>query len=291
MSFSTAVRLSVLLALVALPADAFAAGPVRTSSVTGRLVAPAGRTSTLSLQCPPTAVALNAAITRSGGGVVVRRSIPGSGSGDWSFRVAAAGSGSRSVTAVLRCVRLQLPQGFTGARLSVRTRGQGTESIAPGATTTATVGCGRAWTATGYALSGGSRGDVRAAAVAPSPHGWRFTLENTGSTAARAIVNARCVQSRVTARRPGGGNAELAFGVSRPAHSNTVGPGSATFRHSCGGRFSLATGSSVDPASPIALGVSSPAGPAGGRWTFRTAGAGDRVRSFLVCMSRASRFR
>jgi hypothetical protein len=82
----------------------------------------------------------------------------------------------------------------------------------------------------------------------------------------------------------------MTVGVTRPTRSNTLGPGSSTFRHSCGRRFSLATGSIVDPAASIDLAVSSPAGPAGGRWTFRNASGGDRVRSFLVCLSRASRF-
>jgi hypothetical protein len=290
MRLTTAVRLSVLLAVLALPADALAAAALRTSSVTGRLVVPDGPPRTISLHCPPGAVALNAAVTRQGGGVVVQRSRPGRGSGGWSFRVAAGGAGSRSVSAVLRCVSLRLPEGFTRAQLNITTRGKGGIELAPGATAGATVGCGRRWTATGYALSGGS-GDVRLAEVVPSAHGWRFTLENTGSTTARAAVSARCVSSKVTATRRGGGTAELAFGVSRQARSNTLGPNITTFTHSCGGKFSLATGSSVDPAAQIELAVSSPAGPAGGRWRFRKASGGDQVRSFLVCLSRASRFR
>jgi hypothetical protein len=290
MPFSTAVRLSLVLALLAVPADALGADTIRTSSVTGRLVVPSGSPSTIGLACPPGAVALNGAITRRGGGVVVQRSIPGKRGGNWAFRVAAGGSGSRSVSAVLRCISLRLPDGLTRARLNVQTQRRTGIVLAPGATATARAGCGSRWIATGYALSGGRRGDVRLAEVVPGAHGWRFTLENTGPSAARVAVAARCLRSKVTATGPGARSAELRFGVTRPAHSNTLGPNVTTFTHSCGGNFSLATGSSVDPAAQIELAASSPAGPAGGRWRFRKASGGDQVRSFLVCLSRASRF-
>ena len=84
----------------------------------------------------------------------------------------------------------------------------------------------------------------------------------------------------------------LSFGVARRAATNTVGPGAArTFSRSCGGGFSLATGTSVDPADSIELALSSPLGRSGGHWTFANASAGDQVQSVLVCLSRASRFR
>jgi hypothetical protein len=288
MRFTTAVRLSILIALFAVPADALGASVVRPSSVTGRTVVPDGRSSTMRLHCPPGAVALNAAVTRQGRGVVVQRSVPGTGSGDWGFRVAPGGAGSRSVSAVLRCVSLRLPDGLTRARLAITTRNRSGMVLAPGGTATLRLGCGRAWTATGYALRGGE--GIRPATVEPDAHGWRFTLENTGSTTARAGVSARCLRTKVAATGPGT-SAEMTFGVTRPARSNTLGRGSTTFTHSCGERFSLATGSIVDPAATVDLAASSPAGPAGGRWTFRNASGGDRVRSFLVCLSRASRFR
>jgi hypothetical protein len=287
MPIRTALGLSILIALLSFPADALAAGTVRTSSVTGRLVV-AARPTTMSLHCPAGAVALNAAVTRQGRGVVVQRSVPGKDSGGWSFRVAPGGAGSRSVSAVLRCVSLRLPNGLTNARLNITTRSKGGMVLAPGATTTATLDCGRAWTATGYALRGAG---IRLADVVPGAHGWRFTLENIGSSTARAAVSARCLRSNVTATTSSGGTSAMSFAVSRPAQSNTLGPNAVTFRHSCGGRFSLATGSSVDPAASIELAVSSPAGPADGRWTFRHASGGDRVRSYLVCLSGATRFR
>jgi len=39
------------------------------------------------------------------------------------------------------------------------------------------------------------------------------------------------------------------------------------------------------------LAGSAPAGPRAGRWTFRSASAGDRVETSLVCLSRRGRFR
>ena len=221
MHFRFAVRLSIFLAVLAVPADALGASAVRTFSVSARLVAPTGHPSTLSLACPPGAVALNAAVTRQGSGVIVRRSLPGMGSGDWAFRVAAEGSGSRAVSAVLRCVALRLPQGFTSAHLNVSSRNSSNHVLAPGETTSARVGCGRAWTATGYALEGGRRGAIRLAQAIPGPHGWLFTLENTGSGTARGGVAVRCIRSAATARRPDGATRELRFGVSRPSFAST----------------------------------------------------------------------
>jgi hypothetical protein len=155
------------------------------------------------------------------------------------------------------------------------------------------VGCGPAWTATGYGLAAGSNGDVKLAAVVPTAHGWRFKLENTGSGDVHAAVFARCVQSRVPGRRRDGGSASLRFRSSRPAQGNILlGDGTRSLSHECGkGRFSVATGSSVDPADSIELGLSTPVGARGGRWTFANASTGDTVATHLVCLGRGSRFR
>src|SRR5215212_1484063 len=247
MHFRRSACLFVLLAALAVPADALGADAVRTFSVSGRLVAASGHPSTLSLHCPESAVALNGAVTRKGSGVVVRRSSPGKESGNWAFRVAAAGSGSRSVSAVLRCVALRLPSGFSSARLNVTSRSRSIVDLAPGEARSTVLGCGRSWTATGYGLNAGADGEVRLADVIPDAHGWRFTLENTGESTQRAGVSVRCVHSGVTARGPNGRTATLRFGVTRPSRTNRLGPGRTTFTHSCGTRrFSLATGSSVD---------------------------------------------
>jgi hypothetical protein len=288
-----AVRLSLFLAVLAVPADALGAPAVRTFSVSGRLVAPTGHPSTLSLACPPGAVALNAAVTRQGGGVTVRRSIPGKGSGDWAFRVAAQGSGSRAVSGVLRCVALRLPEGFTSAHLGLSSRNSSNLVLSPGETTTTRLGCGRAWTATGYALEAGRLGAVRLAKAIPGPHGWIFTLENTGSAAARGGVAVRCLRSTATARRPDGATREIAFRVSRPSLATVfdAGPSRRTSTATCGrSRFSLSAGISVDPADQVEVLGASPAGPGGARWVFGGVREGDGYVRYTVCLSTATRF-
>ncbi|HEX6651354.1 MAG TPA: hypothetical protein VF072_01320 [Thermoleophilaceae bacterium] len=291
MSLSTAVRLAVLLAVLAIPAEALGASTVRTSSVSGRLVVPGGGPRTLGLHCPSDAVALNGAITSKGRGVVVRSSMPGRGSGDWAFRVAVSGAGSRTVSAVLRCVALRLPEEFTQARLNVKTQRRNDVVIAPGATATTEVACGRRWTATGYGLRGGARGDVRFAEVVPSAHSWRFTLENTGPSTVRPTVTGRCLRSKVTARGPGS-SGELRFRTRRRSFSTVLPPGPGQIdATACGaGLFSVGAGGSLDAASTKELVIASPVRQRGGRWRF-TGGSGDPFKGYMVCLSRASRFR
>jgi len=292
MLFKTAVCLSLALVLLAVPAEALGASTVRTSSVTGKLVIASGSPSTIRLQCPPSAVALNGAVTRRGAGVAILGSRPGSDAGSWTFRAAASGSGSRSVSAVLRCVRLQLPEGLSDVRLHVRTRNRPGMVIAPGGTATARLGCGRAWTATGYALTGG--GDaVRLPQALPEAHGWWFTLENTGTTTARVRLSTRCIRTSVTARRAGGGTAELRFGVTRRSFERAfqAGPSGRASTGSCGGsRFSVAAGIQLDPADPFEPITASPSGQGGARWTFRNVSAGDGFRAYMVCLGRGSTF-
>jgi hypothetical protein len=292
MRFTTAVRLSILLALLAVPADALGANTIRTSSVTGNLVVPSGSPSTIRLHCPPTAVALNGAVTRRDAGVAILGSSPGRDAHSWTFRAAASGSGSRSVSAVLRCVRLEVPVGLSGVRLDVRTRISPSIAIAPGDTATERLGCGRAWTATGYALSGG--GDaVRLAGAVPGAHDWRFTLENTGSDTARVHVSARCIRTSIAARRARGRAAELRLRVTRRSFERAyqAGPARRASTGSCGGnRFSVAAGIQLDPADPFELITASPAGPGGARWTFQQVSPGDGFRAYMVCLARGSAF-
>ena len=278
--------------MAVLPASAQAAGAVRPSSVSAHTVVPAGGTRTVTLTCPRLAVALNAAVTRRGAGVTVQRSRPGWHAGDWRFRlVAARGAGARGATMVLRCVRLQLADGLSGARLVVNTAHQRVSVPARG-TAPAEVRCLPGWVGTGYALAGGRRGLIRLATVEPTAHGWTFLLENTGASRANATVHGRCLKRVVTARGDGG-TVRLRFGVARRASRNAVGPGDArTVVHRCRqSEFSLATGSIVDALDSIELAGSGPAGPRAGRWTFRNASAGDRVDTQLVCLSRRGGFR
>lgn len=277
-----------VVALLGTPAAADAQSVVRPSSVTARTTVPAGGSATLALTCPSPGVALNAAITRRGSAVTVRRSVPGAGASDWSFRLRAQrGGGSRRVAAVLRCVRLAAVRGISGARLFVSTRTARNTAVPAGETMTFRLGCGRAWLGTGWAFSPGTRTDVRVAAVVPTAHGWRFRVENTGTRPARPVVSARCLRRVVSSD----GGERLAFRVNRRTFSDTVGPGVARFSHRCGpGQFSVATGSAVDASAPIVLTGSYPSAARGGSWSYTRAGADEQVASFLVCLARGSRF-
>jgi hypothetical protein len=231
-------------------------------------------------------------VSRRGGGVVVRRSTPGRDVGAWTFRVAAGGSGSRAVSAIARCVGVRVPSGFAGARLKALTRHRLGIALGAGQTASTRLGCGRAWSATGYGFDAGASGDVRLRAAVPNAHGWRFTFENTGSSTAHVGVSARCIANTVVARGSGGGTSELRFRFARRTRGNVLLPGAGAFTDACGGnRFSLATGFRIDPAASVELALASPTGRRGGRWAYRGAGATDTMQSFLVCLSRTSSFR
>ena len=286
MPLRIAVSISVVAALLAVPAGAHAANVVRPTSVSGTDTLTAG-THTLHLQCPAPSVALNAAVIRKSPGVTLRRSIPGSAAGNWRFRVEVANGGSR-VRSVLRCVRLDVPAGMSGVRLGVKTTSEPGVGIPGDGATEVALRCGPAWVATGYALDAGGSGNVRLASVVPVAHGWNFVLENVGPADASAGVSARCLRRTVSTA----GSAELRFDITRPSRGNILGTNSTpTLSHSCGaGRFSLATGSIVDPRDPIVFAAGGPIRSQGGRWTFRNASGGDRVRTFLVCLSRSTGF-
>jgi|SRR5688572_72981 len=295
MRFRLAASLSALAALAALaavPAGAQAANVIRTTSVSASAVVPPGGASTGGLECPAPWVALSGAVTSKGTGITVRRSSPGNKAGDWRFRFAADSSERRTVRTVLRCVRLELPSGVSGARLNLQTRRRLTVVVPPGATASVAVRCGGSrWVATGYGYGfADRRGTVRLASVVPSARGWDFVLENTGPAAALADVSTRCLERTVTADS-GGGSTELSFRVSRPSQENVLAGRRPRFSHSCGAnQFSLATGSVVDPLGSIELDASGPQRSARGRWMFRQASGGERVRTFLVCLARGSGF-
>lgn len=290
MPFRLAAQVSVLAALATVPAGAQAANVVRTTSITASTVVSAGGASTGKLECPSPWVALNGAVTRMGTGITLRRSRPGTEAGDWGFRFVADGSARRRVSTMLRCVRLELPEGVSGTRLAVMTRRRPGVSIPAGGTAAVRLRCGPAWVATGHGFSE-RRGTVRLASVVPSEHGWDFVLENTGSTGALADVSARCLRQTVSATS-GGGATELRFRVARLFRLNTLGTDrTPTFSHRCGGnQFSLATGSVVDPLATIELAASGPLRAGWGRWNFRQASGGDSVRTFLVCLARGTGF-
>jgi hypothetical protein len=260
--------------------------------VAGSTTVPAGGSRSLTLRCPEPSVALNAAVTRRGAGVTVRRSIPVANAGGWTFRLtAAAGARRRAVSAVLRCVRLALPPGVSSAQLLTRTRRPPSIAVPAGSSAPLEVDCARGFAATGYGLDRGAGSDLAIAAAVPSDRGWRFRVENSGGSSARARLSVRCLKSVVTARR-GGASTQMTFGLAQRRFSNAIGAGGAgTYSHSCGrSQFSVATGSEVDAADSIEIRGSNPVGSRGGRWAFARARTGDRVKSFLVCLSRRTQF-
>ena len=285
---SRLAALTLVLALFALvPAGAEAANVIRTTSVTASAVVPPGGTSTTELECPTPWVGLSGAVTSRGTGVTVRSSRPSNGAAGWRFRFAADTSARRKVRTVLRCVRLEVPAGISGARLNVRTQRNLRIKVPVGGTTSASVRCGGpAWVATGYGFADGS-GKLRLASVVPGAHGWRFVLENVGPADAFADVSARCLRQTVTTD----GGAELRFQVLRRSWADAIPRGLSRYHHRCGGdRFSLATGWVVDPLDTIELSDSGPRRVGWGRWTLRQASHGQTVRTFLVCLARDSVF-
>jgi hypothetical protein len=286
---------TLTIALLALPASALAADVVVPSRVAASTTVPAGGSRTLTLRCPATAVALNAAVTRRGAGVTVRRSIPGTGSGDWRFRLsAAAGARRRGVRAALRCVRLALPAGISKTRLVVSTRRISAITVPAGSSTGLDVRCARGFIATGYGLDR-TTGDVTLAGAEPRPRGWDFRVENTGTSAANARLSVRCLKQRVQGRDAGGAT-ELNFAVRRRVFSDAITrkppPRSrGTFTHTCAeSQFSIATGHALDAADGAVVTGTGPDGLRAGRWTFRGARPGETMTTFLLCLSRHTPF-
>jgi hypothetical protein len=286
-----ALCISLTIALLAAPASALAADVVVPSSVEASATVPAGGLRTLTLRCPAASVALNAAVSGRDAAVTVRRSIPGRQANEWKFLLSApAGASNRGVRAVLRCVRLELPDGVSPTRLVVSTKRPPNTIIPAGSSTPVEVSCRPGFVATGYGLDRGGRRDVTIAAAVPHAGGWSFRLENSGATPASAELSVRCLRRSVSARRAGAPTT-LSFRFARRAFSNTVFRNSPPFFHSCRpGQFSVATGSEVDAAARIELRGSYPSSPRGGAWNFAHGGGGEEVQSFLVCLSRRSRF-
>jgi hypothetical protein len=283
---------ALILLVLAVPAAAQAADTVRPSAVSGSASVPAGGSRGLTLRCPGTSVALNAAVTRQGPGTTVRRSAPGDDAGSWRFRLRNDADGARRVEATLRCVRLEVPSGVSGAGLMVSTRRPPAFTIPPGGSSSVDVRCARGWLPTGYGVGAGAdAADVKVAFAFPDAREWSFTLENTGSDPALASVSVRCLRRIVSARR-GGSPTELRFLLDHPFFTNSVGPGARAFSHSCSSRqFALATGVVLDPADDIVMRDSHPAGARRGVWSFRQPSGTEEVDSKLVCLGLSPRFR
>ena len=277
--------------LAALPAGAVARSTVAPSTVGGAASVPAGGSKSLTLTCPGTAVALHAAPVRLPGGVRVADSGPADDARRWTLRLASVARRARRVSATLRCVTLRLPDGLSDVTVRVSSESRPKLRVRAGSSAATGLRCPAGYTPTGQGVGMSTRA-VKLVAAVPNGRGWRFRFENNGKSAATASARIRCLQRVVSGSR-NGANARLVFGVTRLALSAPVLSGrNVSIVGSCArNRFSLGMGLSLDRDDDIALLRSFPFGSRGGSSFFRNRGAPERVRSYMLCLSRASRFR
>ena len=263
------------------------AAVVRTSSVSRSITVAPGTERTLTLSCRGTSVALSGA-ARSGLDTLTG-SFPRFGTRRWTFRF-AAGDRARRASAVLRCVRLDLPKGVRRVRLRVGTALQRDVDVAAGATQGVTVVCPFGAVPTGWGFQRVKADDsLSVAAVVAKASGWRFTFENRGSSGAKVDPYIRCLDPVQRAR----GGRTHRFSIRTASFTDSIGPGSdSSAGHACrDGEFSLATGVALPPAEDIFLTGTHPGGKRRGRWSFRQPGATSTVDTTLRCLDRGTTFR
>jgi len=265
-----------LLMLGALPGTALAAPVVEPLSVSRSVLVPAGQARSATLSCPDTAVALHGAASSEPGG----DSIPGSHPQRWMFRFAPQGA-DRRVRAVLRCVRLRLPDEVGVVSLVVGTVRRPDLAVAAGATRRVAIRCRRGQVPTGWGLErGDAGGSIAVAGVRRTRRGFVFELSNTGPTAATATPRIRCL-----GRSQDGGSGLVHTFRLRSASFDDSGRAA---RHSCRrGEYSVSAGISLDPGSNAFLTAAIPSGPRGARWRLSAAAP---ATTQLVCLSRRTRF-
>jgi hypothetical protein len=219
--------------------------------------------------------------------VTVRESLPGTNARGWTLRFANRGSSER-VTAVLRCVRLRLPQGVSGVRLAVSSSSQSVD-IRARSSLRMPISCRPGYRPTGHGISANDDA-ITVAAVVPSRNGWTFVLKNTTSRASTVTPRVRCLRRTVSGRQ-NGDRVRLAFDIDRSAWSHSVGGGNESYENSCDGDlYSVSTGISLDEDAEISLSSAWPSGERDAEWWFRNPGGAQQVRSYLLCLARDSRF-
>ena len=262
-------KLSLPVAVLALLAAAPAqAALIETPTVTRSATVSPDAPRSLTLTCPSPAVAVSGAVTS--GLRTLRASFPRRDTNGWIFRFASP-AGTRNVTALLRCVRLNLPSGLSGVRLEVGSAFKGRIRIEPGATRRIAVSCPAGQFPTGWGIE---RNEALAVAAAvPSSDGWVFRIENTGASAALVAAHIRCMAR--TQRASNGMTHRFAWRTR---------DGRACRRE----ESSLATGVSLDPAAGTLLTGTYPLGERRGRWNVRGSGS---VKTMLLCLARNTSFR
>ncbi|MBA3263030.1 MAG: hypothetical protein H0T69_11310 [Thermoleophilaceae bacterium] len=276
-----AATLAILTA-AALPAAA-QAGVVEPVSVTRQTDVPAGQTRSLTLKCPARAVALNATATSA---LDATSSLPGADARRWTFRF-TAGDTATTGGAVLRCVRLRLPERVSGVGLAVETKFQPVLEVPPGSTVKVGMRCSHGNVPTGWGLdrTGADNGLAIAAAV-PTKRGWSFAIENAGTTPAAGNLSTRCLERK---QRASSGQRH-AFST-RVASFNEQLEGSGTTSRSCKrGEFSVATGLSLPASDDILLTHTLVVGQRGGEWSFAQPSGATSVKTSLVCLARTTGF-
>jgi hypothetical protein len=270
---------AVATAAAALPAQA-SAKLIQPISVSASANVPAHQTRAVFLKCPARAVALNAAATSA---MDATDSVPRFTARGWTLNF-SAGSSSRTASGVLRCVRMQLPQGVSGVGLNVETQIEPVSAVAPSDTQQLSISCSHGFAPTGWGLDRtGDAGGLAIATALPTKHGWTFTVENTGATTAGGTLYTRCLERKQRAST----GQHHAF-KTRIAKSSVSG---ASATRSCrASEFSVSTGLALPVQDDIFLTGTGPVGEHSGQWRFAKASGAGAVKTSLVCLSTATAF-
>jgi hypothetical protein len=276
--FAAAATVAAI-AAATVPAQA-SARLIQPISVTASTNVPAHQTRTVFLKCPARAVALNAAATSA---LDATDSVPRPTARGWTLTF-TAGAQSRTGSATLRCVRMQLPAGIAGVSLAVETQIEPVPEVAPNDTQTLDIKCSHGFVPTGWGLDRtGTPNGLSIAAAVPTKHAWSFTIENTGTAAAAGTIYTRCLERDQRAST----GQRHAF-ATRVATSRVHG---ASATRSCKpNEFSVATGVSLPTADDIFLTGTGPVGLHAGQWRFAKASGAGAVKASLVCLSTATQF-
>ncbi|MEA2332280.1 MAG: hypothetical protein QOH58_2418 [Thermoleophilaceae bacterium] len=277
-----AATLALLLA-AALPAAA-SAGVIQPVSVSKSANVPAGETRSLTLACPARAVALNAAATSS---LDATDSIPGANARRWTFRF-TAGATAREASAVLRCVRLQLPRRVRGVGLAVGTIIEPVFEVPAGSTQRLAIRCPRGELPTGWGLEHrGANSGLAIAGAVPSRRAWTFTVENTGASGAAGTLHVRCLERKQRAAT----GQRHAFSTRIASFSEQLDGAGTTIRSCRRSEYSVATGVALPAGDDILMTGTGPIGARGGEWTFAQPAGSAAVRTSIVCLARDTSFR
>jgi hypothetical protein len=280
LSGAATVSLAVVAAVFPAAAPARVVEPV---TVSKSVSVPAGQTRTIELRCPARAVALNGSVR---GPLAGTESIPHNSARRWAFRI-TAGTKARTTGVDLRCVRLRLPHRVDGVGLSVGTQIEPIFEIPAGNTQQIAIKCNRGEVPTGWGLGRRTPGNaLEIAGVAPTEHGWLFTIANPGSVGAAGTIYGRCLQRK---QRAASGQRHI-FTTRVASFSQPI-DGGGTTSGSCRRReLSVSTGVSLPASGGIRMTATSLFGSRGGEWSFAQPFGAATIRTSLICLARGTGF-